>query len=94
VGVAATSRSVGPAQARLSGPPANLRQNGTRQPKNPPITGSTPSAGTPTAELARLAEIRWPIEHDYLEHDFGHFEGRSDLGWHRYVTRAALAQAF
>jgi SRSO17 transposase len=35
-----------------------------------------------------------PIEHDYLEHGFGHFEGRSYLGWHRYVTLAALAQAF
>jgi SRSO17 transposase len=54
--------------------------------------------GTPTAELARLAKIRWRIEHDYreLKHGLGlgHFEGRSWTGWHRHVTLAALAQAF
>ena len=53
---------------------------------------------TPIAELARLAKIRWRIEHDYreLKHGLGldHFEGRSWTGWHRHVTLAALAQAF
>jgi len=55
-------------------------------------------AGTPVAELVRLAKIRWRIEHDYreLKHGLGldHFEGRSYTGWHRHVTLAALAQAF
>ena len=55
-------------------------------------------ADTPTAELARLAKIRWRIEHDYreLKHGLGlgHFEGRSFAGWHRHVTLTALAQAF
>ena len=59
---------------------------------------STLPAGTPIAELAGLAKIRWRIEHDYREltHGLGlgHFEGRSYLGWHRHVTLAALAQAF
>ena len=54
--------------------------------------------GTPIAELARLAKIRWRIEHDYRELKGGlgldHFEGRSWTGWHRHVTLAALAQAF
>jgi len=53
---------------------------------------------TPAAELARLAKIRWRIEHDYRELKTGlgldHFEGRSFAGWHRHVTLAALAQAF
>jgi SRSO17 transposase len=53
---------------------------------------------TPIEELARLAKIRWRIEHDYRELKtglgLGHFEGRSYLGWHRHVTLAALAQAF
>ncbi len=52
----------------------------------------------PLAELARLAKIRWRIEHDYRELKTGlgldHFEGRSFTGWHRHVTLAALAQAF
>jgi SRSO17 transposase len=55
-------------------------------------------AGTPVAELVRLAKIRWRIEHDYreLKHGLGldHFEGRSFAGWHRHVTLAVLAQAF
>jgi SRSO17 transposase len=55
-------------------------------------------AGTPIEELARLAKIRWRIEHDYRELKTGlgldHFEGRSFTGWHRHVTLAALAQAF
>jgi SRSO17 transposase len=55
-------------------------------------------AGTPVAELVRLAKIRWRIEHDYRELKTGlgldHFEGRSWTGWHRHVTLAALAQAF
>ncbi len=53
---------------------------------------------TPIAELARLAKIRWRVEHDYRELKTGlgldHFEGRSFTGWHRHVTLAALAQAF
>jgi SRSO17 transposase len=53
---------------------------------------------TPIEELARLAKIRWRIEHDYRELKTGlgldHFEGRSYLGWHRHVTLATLAQAF
>jgi SRSO17 transposase len=59
---------------------------------------STQPADTPIAELARLAKIRWRIEHDYRELKtglgLGHFEGRSYLGWHRHVTLAVLAQAF
>jgi SRSO17 transposase len=59
---------------------------------------STLPPDTPTAELVRLAKIRWRIEHDYRELKtglgLGHFEGRSYLGWHRHVTLAALAQAF
>jgi SRSO17 transposase len=55
-------------------------------------------AGTPVAELVRLAKIRWRIEHDYRELKTGlglaHFEGRSFTGWHRHVTLAVLAQAF
>src|SRR5579859_536188 len=55
-------------------------------------------AGTPAAELVRLAKIRWRIEHDYreLKHGLGldHFEGRSFAMWHRHVTLAVLAQAF
>ena len=53
---------------------------------------------TPAGELARLAKIRWRIEHDYRELKTGlgldHFEGRSFTGWHRHVTLAVLAQAF
>jgi SRSO17 transposase len=59
---------------------------------------STLPEDTPLEELARLAKIRWRIEHDYreLKHGLGldHFEGRSYLGWNRHVTLAALAQAF
>jgi SRSO17 transposase len=59
---------------------------------------STLPAETPIEELARLAKIRWRIEHDYRELKTGlgldHFEGRSYLGWHRHVTLTALAQAF
>jgi SRSO17 transposase len=53
---------------------------------------------TPIAGLARLAKIRWRVEHDYRELKtglgLGHFEGRSFTGWHRHVTLAVLAQAF
>jgi SRSO17 transposase len=59
---------------------------------------STLPADTPIEELARLAKIRWRIEHDYRELKTGlgldHFEGRSYLGWHRHITLAVLAQAF
>jgi len=53
---------------------------------------------TPLKTLARLAKVRWRIEHDYRELKTGlgidHFEGRSFVGWHRHVTLAVLAQAF
>ncbi|MBH1934196.1 IS701 family transposase [Streptomyces sp. AV19] len=53
---------------------------------------------TPTAELVRLAKIRWRIEHDYREmkHGLGldHFEGRSWAGWHHHVTLVTAAHAF
>jgi SRSO17 transposase len=59
---------------------------------------STLPEDTPIAGLARLAKIRWRIEHDYRELKtglgLGHFEGRSFTGWHRHVTLAVLAQAF
>ncbi|MFF3501169.1 IS701 family transposase [Streptomyces sp. NPDC003247] len=53
---------------------------------------------TPTADLVRLAKIRWRIEHDYreLKHGLGldHFEGRSWPGWHHHVTLVTAAHAF
>ena len=59
---------------------------------------STLPEDTPIEELARLAKIRWRIEHDYreLKHGLGldRFKGRSYTGWHRHVTLAVLAQAF
>ena len=59
---------------------------------------STLPEDTPIAGVARLAKIRWRIEHDYRELKTGlgldHFEGRSFTGWHRHVTLAVLAQAF
>jgi SRSO17 transposase len=55
-------------------------------------------AGTPVADLVRLAKIRWRIEHDYreLKHGLGldHFEGRSWAGWHHHVTLVTAAHAF
>ncbi|MFC4517974.1 transposase [Streptomyces ehimensis] len=55
-------------------------------------------AGTPIADLARLAKVRWRIEHDYreLKHGLGldHFEGRSWLGWYHQVTFVTAAHAF
>ncbi|MFI6588650.1 IS701 family transposase [Embleya sp. NPDC050493] len=51
-----------------------------------------------TAEVVRLAKIRWRIEHDYREmkHGLGldHFEGRSWSGWHHHVTLVTAAHAF
>jgi SRSO17 transposase len=59
---------------------------------------STLPEDTPIEELARLAKIRWRVEHDYRELKTGlgldHFEGRSFAGWHRHITLAVLAQAF
>ncbi|MGW0665426.1 IS701 family transposase, partial [Streptodolium elevatio] len=53
---------------------------------------------TPTAELVRLAKIRWRIEHDYRELKtalgLDHFEGRSWAGWHRHVTLVTAAHLF
>nr|WP_319355014.1 IS701 family transposase [Streptomyces ipomoeae] len=55
-------------------------------------------AGTPIADLVRLARVRWRIEHDYreLKHGLGldHFEGRSWAGWHHHVTLVTAAHAF
>ena len=54
-------------------------------------------ASTSLRDLARLAKIRWRVEHDYRELKDGlgldHFEGRSYTGWHRHVTLTAVAQA-
>ncbi len=59
---------------------------------------STLSPDTPTAELARLAKIRWRIEHDYRELKQGlglaHFEGRTFANWHHHVTLVTAAQLF
>jgi SRSO17 transposase len=59
---------------------------------------STLPEDTPLAELARLAKIRWRIEHDYRELKTGlgldHFEGRTWRGWHRHVTLVTAAQLF
>lgn len=53
---------------------------------------------TLTAEVVRLAKIRWRIEHDYREmkHGLGldHFEGRSWTGWHHHVPLVTAAHAF
>jgi SRSO17 transposase len=55
-------------------------------------------ADTPLRELARLAKLRWRIEHDYreLKHALGldHFEGRSWRGWNHHVTLVSVAHAF
>src|SRR3954471_7690433 len=59
---------------------------------------SSVPAGTPLAELVRLAKIRWRIEHDYRELKTGlgldHFEGRTFTGWQRHVTLVTAAQLF
>jgi SRSO17 transposase len=55
-------------------------------------------ADTSTADMVRLAKVRWRIEHDYreLKHGLGldHFEGRSWPGWHHHVTLVTAAHAF
>ncbi|MGK3111335.1 IS701 family transposase [Streptomyces antimycoticus] len=55
-------------------------------------------ADTTLRRLARLAKIRWRIEHDYreLKHGLGldHFEGRSWTGWHHHATLVTAAHAF
>jgi SRSO17 transposase len=49
-------------------------------------------------DLARLAKLRWRIEHDYreLKHGLGldHYEGRSYRGWQHHVTLVSVAHAF
>jgi hypothetical protein len=44
--------------------------------------------------VVRIAKLRWPIEHDYRELNdglgFGHFEGRSWLGWHRHTCQQPI----
>jgi SRSO17 transposase len=55
-------------------------------------------AGTPHAELARLARLRWTIELDYrhLKGELGldHYEGRSWAGWHHHCALVSCAHAF
>jgi SRSO17 transposase len=55
-------------------------------------------AGTPHAELARLARLRWTIELDYrqLKGELGldHYEGRSWAGWHHHTALVTCAHAF
>lgn len=55
-------------------------------------------ADTSLKTLARLAKMRWRIEHDYRELKTGlglsHFEGRSFSGWHRHVTLVTAAHLF
>jgi SRSO17 transposase len=55
-------------------------------------------AGTPHAELARLARLRWTIELDYrqLKGELGldHYEGRSWAGWHHHCALVTCAHAF
>jgi SRSO17 transposase len=55
-------------------------------------------ADTPLRHLARLAKMRWRIEHDYREmkHGLGldHFEGRTWRGWHDHATLVTAAHAF
>ncbi|MFB6963557.1 IS701 family transposase [Streptomyces sp. NPDC056309] len=55
-------------------------------------------ADTPLRHLARLAKMRWRIEHDYREmkHGLGldHFEGRTWRGWHHHAALVTAAHAF
>lgn len=55
-------------------------------------------ATTPHTRLARLAKLRWRIEHDYRELKDGlgldHYEGRTWQGWHHHVTLVSAAHAF
>ena len=59
---------------------------------------SNMAGDTPLVELARLAKLRWRVEHDYRELKdalgLDHFEGRSFRGWHHHVTLVSLAHAF
>ena len=54
-------------------------------------------AGTPHAELVRLARLRWTIELDYrqLKGELGldHYEGRSYTGWHHHTALVTCAHA-
>jgi len=53
---------------------------------------------TPHRRLARLAKLRWRIEHDYREIKTGlgldHYEGRTWQGWHHHTTLVSAAHAF
>ncbi|UGQ11055.1 IS701 family transposase [Yinghuangia sp. ASG 101] len=55
-------------------------------------------ADTTTRLLARLAKMRWRIEHDYREmkHGLGldHFEGRTWRGFHHHLALVTAAHAF
>ena len=54
-------------------------------------------AGTPLAELARIAGRRWAIEESFAqskgEVGLDQYEVRSWTGWHRHMTLAMTAQA-
>ena len=55
-------------------------------------------AGTPLADLVRVAGSRWSVEICFeagkQEVGLAHYEVRSWTGWHRHVTLACLAHAF
>ncbi|WP_225448080.1 transposase [Streptacidiphilus sp. P02-A3a] len=55
-------------------------------------------ADTALRHLARLAKMRWRIEHDYREmkHGLGldHFEGRTWRGFHHHLALVTAAHAF
>jgi SRSO17 transposase len=55
-------------------------------------------ADTALRHLARLAKMRWRIEHDYREmkHGLGldHYEGRTWRGFHHHLALVTAAHAF
>jgi SRSO17 transposase len=55
-------------------------------------------AGTPLAELVRVAGTRWAIEESFEsakgEVGLDHYEVRRWPGWYRHITLALLAQAY
>ncbi|MFJ3245273.1 IS701 family transposase [Streptomyces sp. NPDC086782] len=80
-------------------PPATLLSEWPADEKTPTEYWLTNlPADTPLRHLARLAKMRWRIEHDYREmkHGLGldHFEGRTWRGWHHHATLVTAAHAF
>jgi SRSO17 transposase len=53
---------------------------------------------TPLVTLARLAKLRWRVEHDYRELKqclgLDHYEGRTYRGLHHHLTSVTVAHAF